>query len=293
MNFRHTLLAIFICFIWGFSFVVGKYAVSYYPSFFMLGLRLVMVSVILLPFIMKKPEIPIKKLLPISFTLTVLHFGLLFAGLGQGIDSVVAVVIDQMRVPFAAILSYFIFGEKFGKRSLAGLALAIIGTFVITGAPHIINNYMAFWLILASSFGWAVYNMQLHDIKLDMNVFSFIGWVSLLGAPQMFIISALIEHNQIDILLNSSVLNVMSLLYITILNTMVAHASWYYLLRKYDVNRVVPYSLLIPVFGILCGTVVLGEKMTPLIIIGSAITIVGVAIIVMRKPKTAELGENT
>jgi O-acetylserine/cysteine efflux transporter len=46
-----------------------------------------------------------------------------------------------------------------------------------------------------------------------------------------------------------------------------------------------PFMLLVPLFGVASGIVFLGEPVTLALVGGAAITILGVGIIVLRRPK--------
>ncbi|MCE3232233.1 MAG: hypothetical protein K0R98_490 [Rickettsiaceae bacterium] len=289
MKPAHIILAVVISMIWGVNFVVAKSALAYFPSFFFLALRLTIVAVLLYPFI-KKPDIPIRQLFRISFVFIVLHFGLMFAALRNGLDSSVAVVIDQLRVPFAVTLGYFLFGEEIGKRGVLGIVIALVGTFVIVGTPNITENYFAFWMLVGCSAAWAVYNVMVKGIG-KMDAISFIGWVSILGAPQLYLISFALEGNQFSIILDAPWHSLVSLAYVAIGATIIAHSAWYYLLKIYPVSLVVPYSLLTPVFGMIAGLLMLKEQITWQLIVGGIFTIIGVAIVVIKAPRVAREGE--
>ncbi|MDA0781626.1 MAG: EamA family transporter [Rickettsiales bacterium] len=289
MKPAHVALAIAIAIIWGLNFVIAKSVLAYFPTFLMLSLRLLIIVVILAPFLRKR-VLPLKDLYKISLVFIVGHFGFMFLSLEHGLDSTVGIVIDQMRVPFAVTLGYFFFGEVMGKKGIFGIFLAILGTFVIVGTPNVSGNYEAFWMLISSSFCWAVYNIMVKNLG-DINPMAFIAWVSLLGLPHMFLISLLVEDYNIDLLINAPLKEWASVFYIAIAATMVAHGSWYYLLKKYPVNVVAPYSLLIPFFGVASGVLLLGEQLTWQVLLGGALTVAGVSIIVIRKPKFAKAGD--
>ena len=279
MKPAHISLAIFISLLWGINFVVAKATLAYMPPFFLLACRLVIVTIVLLPFL-RKPELPLINIFRISVTLTVAHFGLMYMALGYGLDSSVAVVIDQMRVPFAVIFGYFILGEAIGKRVAFGIMIALVGTFIITGAPNVTSNYYPMWMMMGASAAWAFYNIQVKNLK-DVHMLSFIGWVSLFGAPQLFIISAIFEHGQMESLLVSPIVTTASLLYMAVFVTIIGHGSWYNLLQKHPVSHVVPYSLLTPIFGMVSGVIFLKEIVTWHLMVGALFTIAGVATIVI------------
>jgi len=289
MKLHHIALTIFICIIWGLNFVIGKNAVMYFPTFFMLAVRLTLVGIILLPFI-KKPEVPFKDLVQIAVIFTVLHFGAMFLALEKGLDSSVAVVVDQMRVPFAVALGYFLLNEKVGRKAVLGIAIAITGTFVIVGTPNVVENYPAFWMLIFSAASWAVYNIKIKNMR-EIDPISFIGWMSIIGAPMLYIISFIYEGNNFHLLVDAPIDAYASLLYIAFAATIFAHGIWYYLLKRYDVGKIVPYSLLVPVFGIAAGVIFANEQLTVNVIIGAFLTIMGVAIVFIKNPRSGLAGE--
>ena len=285
----HIALAVAISIIWGLNFAIAKSVLAYFPTYLMLTIRLLIIVVILFPFL-RKQIMPFKQLLKISVVFIMGHFGLMFLALEHGLNSTVGIVIDQLRVSFAVTLGYFIFGEVMEKKGIFGILLAILGTFVIVGTPNVSTNYEAFWMLISSSFCWAVYNIMVKN--LDVNPMAFIAWVSLLGLPQMFVMSLIVDKDYgIDLLINAPLKEWLSVLYIAIAATMIAHGSWYYLLKKYAVNVVAPYSLLIPFFGVASGVLLLGEPLTWAVIVGGALTVAGVSIIVIKKPKVAKAGD--
>jgi O-acetylserine/cysteine efflux transporter len=63
---------------------------------------------------------------------------------------------------------------------------------------------------------------------------------------------------------------------------------WYRLLRRYSVNQTMPYLLLLPIFGVLSGVALRGEPLTWPMALGGLLTIAGVAVIILRRPKSVE-----
>src|SRR3954468_15032265 len=74
-----------------------------------------------------------------------------------------------------------------------------------------------------------------------------------------------------------------SIAYMAVMVTIVSYLMWYPLVRRYPVNQTMPWTLLAPVFGVLSGILVLGEPLTRGVILGGALTLVGVAVIVIRR----------
>lgn len=287
----HIILAVITSLIWGLNFVAAKAGVNYFPTFFFLALRMTIVAAVLVPFL-RKISITKIQILKISIVLAVFHFGLMFSALENGLNSSVGVVIDQLRVPFAVAMGYFIFGESIGRKGVFGIFVAIMGTLVIVGTPNVIYNYTAFLMLVGGALSWAFYNIQVKNIN-NVNVLPFIGWIAIFSVPQLYVISYILEGNNVQLLLDAPAIPLFSLLYVAIAATILAHGSWYFLLQKYSVGTVVPYSLLIPLFGVMFGVVLLGEALTWQLIVGGVITVIGVAIVAIKKPSAAKGGEIT
>ena len=68
----------------------------------------------------------------------------------------------------------------------------------------------------------------------------------------------------------------------------ISYGIWYRLLARHSVSAAVPYTLLVPFFGVASAAIWLGETLTARVVIGGMITIAGVAIIVLRRPHLAD-----
>ena len=63
----------------------------------------------------------------------------------------------------------------------------------------------------------------------------------------------------------------------------IGYAAWYYVLRKYPVNKVMPVLLLLPLVGLSTSIFLLGEEPPKEVFIGGIIIILGVAMILFQK----------
>ena len=77
------------------------------------------------------------------------------------------------------------------------------------------------------------------------------------------------------------------MVYQAVLVVVVGYGVWTWLLRQYEINQAMPITLLVPLVGVLSGVVFLGESLTLPLILGGLLTIVGVGIILIRRPRTA------
>jgi O-acetylserine/cysteine efflux transporter len=168
------------------------------------------------------------------------------------------------------------------------MVLSFLGVGLIAGAPSLRNQLFPAFLVVAGVFTWAVGQVMIKKM-VKISGFQLIAWVSVFAAPQMFISSLMLESEHLSLLKNASLIGWGSVIYMGIVMTALGYAIWYYLLKKYDVNQVIPFLMLLPVTSILGAVLFLGERPGGRILIGGAVVIAGVAIIVtLGQGKTAD-----
>lgn len=275
-------VAMLVVALWGINFGVAKIALLEFPPLFLMGMRFIIVAACLLPFV-RVPRGKLLGVLVLSTILGTVHFPMMFNGI-KGIDAATASVVAQLQVPFASLLAAVVFKDRLGWKRAIGMLVAFAGVMLIAGEPRLGDSLGALGLVVAASFAFAAANVQIKRLG-NIDGFALNAWMGLFAAPQLLILSALFERGQWDAVRNATWAGWGSLLYIAVLATIVAYGLWYRLMRRYDVNQAVPFMLLIPLFGVLSGVVLLGEPVTWTLLIGGLMTVAGVGIIVLRRPR--------
>jgi O-acetylserine/cysteine efflux transporter len=108
--------------------------------------------------------------------------------------------------------------------------------------------------------------------------------LALFAAPQLFAISGLLESDQLRAIAEAGWRGWGAVVYMAVGASIIAYGLWYSLLGKYEVNRVVPLTLLAPVLAVCLAALLLEEPLTFNTVIGGAVTIIGVAMIQFLKP---------
>lgn len=290
MSPLHIFSAVMVAVFWGGNFVAAKFGVAYFPPFLLTALRFIIASAILLPLVPRPEKRHMKDIFFLS-TMSTLHFSLIFVALYRGLDIASSALIGQLGVPFACILGAIFLNDKLGMVRISGIIIAFFGTAIVAGAPNIVEHLPAFYAALGSTFTWGVANVLIKRIQ-NINSMSLLAWVSLFTVPQLLLLSLLFEPHWpafTDVPLSAA----LGVGYTALCSTLIAYGMWYYLLGKYTVTQVSPYGLLTPIFGIAFGQLFFTEQLTAEVIVGGIITIVGVTVIVFRRPKTIPLGEAT
>jgi O-acetylserine/cysteine efflux transporter len=282
MTPAHIAITLMVIVIWGMNFVAAKFALEVFPPIFLMALRFGAVALTLVWFA-KRPTGMWRQFLVLSVTMGSLHFSLMFVALTQVSASIAAIAV-QLQVPFAAILAAIFFKDMLGWRRAIGMALAFAGVVTIAFDPNAEASLVHLLMVIAGCFVWAIGNIQVKRLERIDGV-TLNAWLSILAAPQLLLVSLVLETGQIEAIRAAGALQWGSLGYMVILVTVVGYGLWYYMIDKYSTNQTMPFTLLIPVVGVLGGVFALGEPITLQIGLGGLITVVGVTIIVLRRPK--------
>jgi O-acetylserine/cysteine efflux transporter len=114
------------------------------------------------------------------------------------------------------------------------------------------------------------------------------AWIALLAAPQLLVGSLVFEGDQWAGVPDAGIWGWIAVVYMAVAVTVFGYGIWYRLLQRYPVTTVMPLSLLAPTFGVLCGIVLLGEPASFEKLLGAAVTLSGVAIVILAPRPKAE-----
>lgn len=285
LSARDRAIVLFVIFVWGMNFPVAKLGFTELPPLLVTAARFTLVALLLVPFV----PVPRGRLGPMLFLGVILgsmHFSLMFLGLSR-LDSATVAIASQLTVPFAALLAAVVFRDYLGWRRALGMAIAFGGVAVMSGEPRILDDPFPMIAIVLASLLWAVANIQIKRLS-GIDGMTLNGWIALFAAPQLFVISWLVEGEHWSRAATAGLFGWGAVVYMAVMVTIVGYGLWYRLLATYPVNQIMPYTLLMPVIGVAAGIGLLGEPFTWPVAVGGALTPVGVAIIIWRRPRLTD-----
>jgi O-acetylserine/cysteine efflux transporter len=293
MPLLHVVFALVVVTLWGGNFIAAKYQLFHLPPFFATGLRFVLVALLVVWWVKIPTRRELKAIALLSMLATA-HFSLPYVGMSMGLNISSTAIVAQMGVPFSCLLGAIMLSDRLGKWRLSGMVIAFFGMSIVLGSPNALDHPLAFMLTLAGAFFWGLSNivMKMEHVE-QVNVMQMLGWMSLLAAPQLLFISAVLEPGAWQTLETIPMSASLGLLYTVVLSTLVAHGLWYFLIKSHPITYIAPYSLMVPVLGTWFASIFFGEQITWHILLGGLITLAGVAIIVIRRPKIVAHGEAT
>ncbi len=279
MKPRDILLALSVPLIWGLGFTFAKAALGQFPPLLLMALRFSLTAVVLVWFV-RPPVAMMARIALIALVSATLQYGLTFTGLID-LDASSAIIVVQLEVPFALLLSAVFLKERIGWRRAAGMAMAFAGVVLIAGEPRLRGDLAPVLLVTGGAFAWAVGQVMIKTVR-GVGGFALIAWVAVFAAPQRFVASLLFEHGQAEALANADALGWGVVIYLGLVMTAVGYGVWYRLLGLYRVNQVMPYLMLMPVTTMISGVLLLDETITAITALGAAIVIAGVGFITLK-----------
>jgi O-acetylserine/cysteine efflux transporter len=274
-------LTLAVMLLWGLNFPVSKIGLAELPPILMMGMRFGLVALLLCPF-MPLPREKLGHILVIAVLLGGFHFSLMFTGLSR-IDASAAAILTQSQVLFSTLLGMLVYRDRLTRRLLVGMLLAFLGVVLVAGEPRFGSDPWPIAMILAAALVWALSNLVFKRIGA-IHPFALSGWMAFFAAPQLFALSWVLETGQSAAIDAAGWRAWAALLYNAVVVTIISYGLWYPLIRKYPMSFLMPFTLLVPVVGVLSSVIVLGERMTWQMALGGVATIAGIATIALRGP---------
>lgn len=281
-----TFWLVFVVAIWGLNFIVGKIGLAQMPPLLLMTVRFILVAILLIPFLRIQWG-RMRRIAAISVVLGGAHYSLMFTGL-SGVDAGPASIAVQLMVPFSAVLAWVFFRERLAPRQIAGMAVAFVGVYVLGGDPEAAPELPYLLSVIAAAFVLALATVFIKQLG-PINLFTLNAWVALFAVPQLFLASLVVEENQWAALTAADWRAWGAVVFMATLVTIVSHGLYYHLVRKYDLNRVVPLTLLTPVAAVALAVLILDETVSARLVVGGVLVVLGVAMIqfALRWPRRA------
>ena len=98
--------------------------------------------------------------------------------------------------------------------------------------------------------------------------------------------SFLLETGQRQSLSNASLFDWTGVAVLALGGFVAAYSIWYGLLRRYRIDQVAPFALLMPILDVLIVFLFLSERPSPAVLAGGAVILIGLGLVVRAPTKT-------
>ena len=282
MPARDLAFLMLINVVWGLAMIAAATSLKHFPPLEFTCLRFFLISVLLVPFLRWQVG-KMKQIFWIAMTGGTFNFALLFLGVHWAGEVSAVSIAGQLGVPFATVLSIVFLGETVRWRRWTGIALAFSGVMIIGFDPKVVRYLDGFLAVVASAFIGSISSILMRQVK-EVPVFEMQALIATMSWPTLLVLSLLFETGQVEAVETAGLVDWGGIAYVALMSSLVAHAGFYWLLQRHEVSKVTPLTLLSPLFTVLFSVILLGETLTWRIVVGGAITILGVGIISLREP---------
>lgn len=278
MPCRSALLALSVVVVWGVNFVVIDEGLHGVPPLLFAAVRFVLVAFPAV-LVVRRPEVPWPQIAVVGLTMSAGQFGLLYLALKVGMPPGLASLVLQSQVVITVVLAALVLHEHVSVRQIGGLALGVVGLVVVGLGRASATPAAGVVLTVLAAGSWALGNVAARRLRLQAGL-PLVVWSALVVPLPLLALSLLIEGSGawLDAARAWGWPQTLSTTYTVVFSTLFGYAVWNGLLARHRAAHVVPFALLVPVFGITAAWVVQGTLPGPLEWLGGLVLLAGAAI---------------
>lgn len=230
----------------------------------------------------------------LGLLLPVLGNGLLAVGESHGVPSGVAALFVAIA-PLMILVFRALSGDRPRSLSVVGVLLGLVGLayLIFAGQEGSTEEHVPLGpalIVLFASTCWAFGSWVQPRLTLPRNAFVMTVHEMWTGGVIM-VVAGLLSGETVD-LGSYSAETWLAWGYLVVFGAMVAFTAYAWLLSNAPIALVATYAYVNPVVAVILGALILDEAITPAILIGGAVIVVGVALVIsverVRKPAVAE-----
>ena len=188
-------------------------------------------------------------------------------------------------IPLWIVVYRIIAGERVLRDLLAGVLLGLVGVaiLVVPGGLNGTIDPIGALMLFGATLSWALGTFLSPRLSTPRNALVSTAYQMLAGGVVLMVVALPKgELAQID----PATFSTRSLLafgYLVVFGSLVAYTAYTWLLQNASVSLVSTYAFVNPVVAVALGALILGERITPTIVIGAAVIVVAVAFIIFRQ----------
>jgi drug/metabolite transporter (DMT)-like permease len=292
---RAVAVMLLLCGVWGLNTVAMKVGTEGIPPVLQAGLRSAVAAPLLLAWCRWR-EVELgdwrrNGTLPAGLAIGAL-FGLefLFLYLGLGLTTASRAVVFLYTAPFFVALGLHLLlpDDKLTPRKATGLGVAFLGL-VLAFAEGLFApdgdgaSLLGDTMCLLASVFWAATTLMLKASRLRQATPALALLYQLaVSAPLLLLASALLGEG---FALSLTPLVSAAFFYQAVAVAAISYLVWFGLIARHSASRLSAFSVLTPIFGVLAGVVLLGDRIGPLF--GLAVALVAAGLWLVNRPEPA------
>jgi drug/metabolite transporter (DMT)-like permease len=258
-----------LCLIWGSTWLAIKIGLRDLPPISFAGIRFVLAAFMLYAIVaargVRLPWAPRdwRLLLWTGLLSITVNYALVFWAelhISSGLAAVLNATIPLFGLPLAHRL---LAAEPMTLHKLGGVVLGVLGTALVFGSELGGTSPMGAWAsvgVLVASLAGAQAGVLVKARGTHLDPAVLAGAQMAFGSVPLLVGGALLEGNPLRLAWTPAALA--SLVYLTVVGSVVAFLAYYWLIRHIEVTRVLLIPLITPLVAVGLGYAVLGERVT-------------------------------
>ena len=306
----YTALAVLVTFIWGVNFTFIAWGLESFPPLMLTALRFFFTAVPLV-FFLKPPKFN-RTLLIYAIGTFVMQYAFVFTAMHLGASAGLTALLLQIQIFITVLLAYFILGEAVSRMQIIGMLVGVLGLSVIALNLGGDMPLAGFVCILIAAIGWSFGNIASKQVSTQamqqgsdgaiissnsgrnkasaLSALALVVWGGLIACVILTLSSLIFETEawQLATFTEASLKSWLSLGFIVYVSTLIGFGLWAHLLSQNTASKVMPFALLVPVFGMTTSVLLTGEivtwwKMLAMILILSGLVLANIKMKLGRK----------
>ena len=274
--------------IWGGMYVVSKVVLEVIPPFTLLAIRLILgaISLGIVISFRRKTEFTQKQILDsflVGFVGYGISLGFQFVGTKLSTASNGALVTSATPA-FVLLFAPFLLHEKTTAQGIIALIVSSLGVVAVID-PRTANFSSSLFMgnlsLLAAALTWALYSVLVRKVSKTSDVLVSSAVMFIGGIPSSILLGFFEVKNQGIGQITPGIIG--GILFLGIVSTAIAMFLWNYAFSQLPASAASLTFFAQPVVGTLLGWLFLGEKITPLFLVGGLLIGIGLGISNIRK----------
>ena len=294
------MLAILVAAVWGCNFIFVSWALEDIPPYLLCAIRFFLTAIPAI-FLLPKPNIPVQQIFIYGLFTFAIQFACLFAGLFAGMPPGLTSLVFQCQVFLSLLFAALFLNEIPSPIQIIGAIVSFMGLVLIATKYTHGASWVGFVMVLIAAGAMGIGNLLSRKL-CHVKPLVLVAWGNLVSFPLLSLMSLAIEGPDLIIhsLSHISSKTAGSLIFIAYGSTWLAYGLWNHLLRIYSVTMVIPFTLLVPFFGMISGHLLFDEPIQSwkihaawLIVGGLVINILGSRLMTRHQQKQTQRTSET
>lgn len=276
---------LFLAVVWGASFMFMRIGVPELGAPVFGGLRVVIAGLALSPLLLKPKHLQEfranwLKLSAIGILSTGLPFMLLSFAAYQ-INAGTASVINASVPMITGLIAHLFFKDYLAKQQIIGLFIGILGVFILMYDGITASTQTSLW-----AFSLAISACFCYAIGGNLAKRHLAGISPMTTASSGLLASGLVTLPFVIVFFPNQTISTQAwaaVLTIALFSTAIAMILFYQLIQAIGPTKTTVVTLIVPIFAILFGILFLNETLTPMMLVGAVIVLMGTSMTIFAK----------